>query len=168
MPAGPQGFSTKCRLGDTICYAPASLRGGAIGFPPTDNPVGDDRCCGDEPFGLRAERRPGTAAWAGQHSTRACGLELAAAWTGGRGRIRCWAGRRSTGARRLEWAATWTGGRGRIRCAADAAGHHCEDRFRRARQSRRHAGSEEAVFPRSAAAVGFPHCAGVDPRAGDG
>jgi hypothetical protein len=53
MPAGPQGFSTKCRLGDTICYAPASLRGGAIGFPPTDNPVGDDRCCGDEPFGLR-------------------------------------------------------------------------------------------------------------------
>jgi hypothetical protein len=22
MPAGPQGFSTKCRLGDTICYAP--------------------------------------------------------------------------------------------------------------------------------------------------
>ena len=75
MPAGPQGFSTKCRLGDTICYAPASLRGGAIGCPPSDNPVGDDRCCVDEPFGLRAERRPGTAAWAGQHSTRACGLE---------------------------------------------------------------------------------------------
>jgi hypothetical protein len=157
MPAGPQGFSTKCRLGDTICYAPASQ--GAIGFPPTDNPVGDDRCCGDEPFGLRAERRPGTAAWAGQHSTRACGLELAAAWTGGRGHIRCWAGRRSTGARRLEWPATWTGGRGRIRCAADAAGHHCEDRFRRARQSRGHAGSEEAVFPRPAAAVVVPRTA---------
>ena len=159
MPAGPQGFSTKCRLGDTICYAPASLRGGAIGFPPSDNPVGDDRCCGDEPFGLRAERRLGTAAWAGQHSTRACGLELAAAWTGGRGNIRCWAGRGSTGARRLDWAATWTGGRGRVRCAADAAGHHCEDRFRRARQSRGHAGSEEAVFPRPAAAVVVPRTA---------
>jgi hypothetical protein len=156
MPACPQGFSTKCRLGDTICYAPAKSWGGAVGFPPSDSPVGDCRRCGDEPFGLRAERRPGTAAWAGRYSTSTRGLELAAAWTGGRGHIRCWAGRCSTGARRLERAVSWTGGRGHIRCAADAAGHHCEDRFRRARQSRGHAGSEKAVFPRPAAAVAVP------------
>jgi hypothetical protein len=130
--------------------------GGAVGFPPSDSPVGDCRRCGDEPFGLRAERRPGTAAWAGRYSTSTRGLELAAAWTGGRGHIRCWAGRCSTGARRLERAVSWTGGRGHIRCAADAAGHHCEDRFRRARQSRGNAGSEKAVFPRPAAAVAVP------------
>ena len=56
-----------------------------------------------------------------------------------------------------EWAATWTGGRGRIRCAADAAGHHCEDRFRRARQSRRHAGSEEAVSSTRCCSSGSSH-----------
>jgi hypothetical protein len=43
---------------------------------------------------------------------------------------------------------------GRVHRAADIAGHHCEDRVRRARQSRRHARPEKAVFPRLAAAVG--------------
>jgi hypothetical protein len=32
MPACPQGFSTKCRLGDTISYAPASLGGVRLAF----------------------------------------------------------------------------------------------------------------------------------------
>jgi hypothetical protein len=59
MQRGPREFSTKYRLGNTTCYAPASLRGGAVGFPPSDSPAGDGRCCGDPAF------RPvgGTAPW---------------------------------------------------------------------------------------------------------
>jgi hypothetical protein len=83
--------------------------GGAFDFPPSDSPVGDGGGRGDEPFGLRAKRRPGNAAWAGRHSAGARDLECAAAWTGGRGHIRCWACRHSTGAHGLEWAAAWTG-----------------------------------------------------------
>jgi len=136
----------------------ASLRGVLFGFPPSDNPLGDCRCRGAEPVRLRAQRLAGTAARAGRYSAGACGLERAAARPRRLGRIHRAAAARthrgySTGACGLERAAARPRRLGRVHRAADIAGHHCEDRVRRARQSRRHARPEKAVCPRLAAAV---------------
>jgi hypothetical protein len=154
---GGEEVSPKCRLGDAICYAVGGASRGVLGFLPSDNPFGDGRCRGAESVRLRAQRLSGTAARAGRYSTGACGLERAAARTRRLGRVRPAAtrshGRYSTGACGLKRAAARTRRLGRVRRAADIAGHHCEDRVRRARQSRRHARPEKAVFPGLAAAI---------------